>query len=145
MVSSPLHHRCFSGCLSSWQVCAVKSTEVTVRSEPCTPLVKVWSQLLQGQQDGFLLIYESESHSVVSDSLRPHGLYSPQNSPGQNTGAGIPSLLQGNHPNQGINPGLLHHRWSLYQLSHKGSPCLLMDSDDSVMPTQSDPLFTNAK
>ena len=28
----------------------------------------------------------SESHSVVSDSLRPHGLYSPRNSPGQNTG-----------------------------------------------------------
>ena len=27
---------------------------------------------------------ESESHSVVSDSLRPHGLYSPWNSPGQN-------------------------------------------------------------
>ena len=29
---------------------------------------------------------ESESHSVMSDSLRPHGLYSPWNSPGQNTG-----------------------------------------------------------
>ena len=28
---------------------------------------------------------ESESRSVVSDSLRPHGLYSPWNSPGQNT------------------------------------------------------------
>ena len=25
----------------------------------------------------------SESRSVLSDSLRPHGLYSPQNSPGQ--------------------------------------------------------------
>ena len=33
--------------------------------------------------------YESESvHSVVSDSLQPHGLYSPWNSPGQNTGVG---------------------------------------------------------
>ena len=30
---------------------------------------------------------ESESHSVLSDSLQPHGLYSPWNSPGQNTGA----------------------------------------------------------
>ena len=28
---------------------------------------------------------ESESHSVVSNSLRPHGLYSPWNSPRQNT------------------------------------------------------------
>ena len=35
------------------------------------------------------------SHSVVSDSLRSHGLYSPWNSPGQNTGVGSPSLLQG--------------------------------------------------
>ena len=31
---------------------------------------------------------ESESPSVVSNSLRHHGLYSPWNSPGQNTGVG---------------------------------------------------------
>ena len=30
---------------------------------------------------------ENESHSVVSDSLHPHGLYSPWNSPGQKTEA----------------------------------------------------------
>ena len=28
---------------------------------------------------------ESESRSVMSNSLQPHGLYSPWNSPGQNT------------------------------------------------------------
>ena len=38
---------------------------------------------------------ESESCSVVSNSLRPHGLYSPWNSAGQNTGVGSFSLLQG--------------------------------------------------
>ena len=38
---------------------------------------------------------ESESLSVVSDSLQPHGLYSPWNSPGQNTGVGSLSLLRG--------------------------------------------------
>ena len=38
---------------------------------------------------------ESESLSVVSSSLRPHVLYSPWNSPGQSTGVGSPSLLQG--------------------------------------------------
>ena len=38
---------------------------------------------------------KSESHSVVSDSLRPYGLYSPWNSPGQNTGVDSLSLLQG--------------------------------------------------
>ena len=57
---------------------------------------------------------------VVSDSLRPHGLYSPWNSPGQNTGVGSLSLLQGIFPTQGSNPGLPHCRRILYQLSHKG-------------------------
>ena len=67
----------------------------------------------------------SESHSVLSDSLQPHGLYSPWNSPGQNTGVGSLSLLQGILPTQGSNPGLPHHRRILYQLSHKGSPRIL--------------------
>ena len=57
-----------------------------------------------------LWVIESESHSVVSDSLRPHGLYSPWNSLGQNTGVGSISLLQGIFPTQGSNPGLLHCR-----------------------------------
>ena len=54
-----------------------------------------------------------------------HGLYSPWNSPVQNTGVGSLSLLQGIFPTQGLNPGLLHCRWILYQLSHKGSPRIL--------------------
>ena len=58
----------------------------------------------------------------MSDSLQPHGLYSPWNSPGQNTGVGSLSLLQGIFPTQGSNPGPLHYRWIRYQLSHKGSP-----------------------
>ena len=57
-------------------------------------------------------------NSVVSDSLRPHRLYSPWNSPGQNTGvgtfpfsrrssqpeywSGLPCLPPGDHPNPGI-------------------------------------------
>ena len=39
----------------------------------------------------------------------------PWNSPSQNTGVGNLFLLQGS------NPGLLHCRWILYELSHKGS------------------------
>jgi len=50
---------------------------------------------------------ESESHSIVSDSLRPHGLYSPWNSPGQNTGMGSHSRLQGIFPT-----------WDQTQVSH---------------------------
>ena len=70
---------------------------------------------------------ESESHSVVFDSLWPHGnppwnSYSPWNPPGQNTGVGSLSLLQRIFPTQGLNPCLLHCKWILYQLSHKGSP-----------------------
>ena len=56
-------------------------------------------------------VKESESHSVVSDSLRSHGLYSPWNSPGQHTGVGSHSLLLGIFPTQGLNPGLLHCTW----------------------------------
>ena len=41
----------------------------------------------------------------------------PQDSPGKNTGVGSPSLLQGIFPTQGSNPGLLHCRQILYQLS----------------------------
>ena len=44
----------------------------------------------------------SESHSIMSDSWRPHGLYSPWNFPGQNTGVGSLSLLQGIFSTPGI-------------------------------------------
>ena len=64
----------------------------------------------------------SESRSVVSESLRPHRLYSPLNSPGQNTGMCSLSLLQGIFLTQGSNPGLLSCRWIRYQLNHKRSP-----------------------
>ena len=60
----------------------------------------------QGGVDLILSLWplESESRSVVSDSLWSHGLYSLWNSPGQNTGVGSLSLLQGNLPNPGIKP-----------------------------------------
>ena len=61
-------------------------------------------------------------HSVLSDSLQPHGLQParllcPWDSPGKNTGVGCHALLQGIFPTQGWNPGLLHLllcRWILY-------------------------------
>ena len=55
----------------------------------------------------------------------PHGLYSPWNSPGQNTGVGSPSLLQEIFPTQESNLGLPHCRQIHYQLSHKVSPSIL--------------------
>ena len=64
----------------------------------------------------------------MSDSLQPHGLHSPWNSPGQNTGVDSLSLLQGIFPTQGLNLrllDLLHCRQILYKLSHQGSPQIL--------------------
>ena len=52
------------------------------------------------------VLSESESCSVVSNSLQPHWLHSPWNSPGQNIGVGSFSLLQGIFPTQGSNPDL---------------------------------------
>ena len=49
---------------------------------------------------GFSGWEHSGSRSVVSDSLPPRGLYSPWNSPGQNTGVSSLSLLQGIFPTQ---------------------------------------------
>ena len=64
----------------------------------------------------------SEGCSVVSNSLGPHGLYSPWNSPGQNTGVGSRSLLQGIFSTQGSNPGLPHGRWILLSYEPPGKP-----------------------
>ena len=52
-------------------------------------------------------------------------LCDPMDCAGQNTGVGSLSLLQGIFPTQGLNPGLLHCRRILYQLSHKGIPRIL--------------------
>ena len=49
-------------------------------------------------------------------------LLCPWNSPGQNTGVGSCSLLQGIFPTQESNPGLPYCRWILYYLSHQGIP-----------------------
>ena len=71
------------------------------------------------------------SRSVVSDSLRPHGLkparlLCPWDSPGKNTGVGCHALLQGIFPTQGSNSGLPCCRQILYRLSHQGSPRILV-------------------
>ena len=84
-----------------------------------------WYKLNECLPQSSLRKNESKRHSVMSDSSQSHGLYRPWNSPGQNTGVGSLSLLQGIFPTQGLKPGLLPYRWTLYQLSHKGSPRML--------------------
>ena len=76
---------------------------------------------------GWLLsIFLSESFSVVSDSLGPHVLYSPWNSPGQNTGISNLPFSRGSSQPRDWNQGVLHCRGTLYQLSYQGSPFFLM-------------------
>ena len=102
----------------------VNSASINIRVHASFPIRDfVFSRYMP--RSGITALYESESRSVVSSSLRPHGLYSLWNSPGQNTGVGSLSFLQGIVPTPGSNSGLPHCRWNLYQLSHKGSPKIL--------------------
>ena len=74
-----------------------------------------------------LLAYESVSHSVVPNSLQPHGLQPTRllclwDFSGKDTGVGCFFLLQRIFPTQGSNPGLLHYRQFLYRLGYEGNP-----------------------
>ena len=64
----------------------------------------------------------TQSCLTLCDCMEPTRLLCPWNSPGTNTRVGSHSLLQGNFPIQGSNPGFVHCRQTLYQLSHEGSP-----------------------
>ena len=68
---------------------------------------------------------ESVSSSVMSDSLRPHGLYIAHQAPlsmaffRQEYWSGLSFPSPGDFPNPGSNPGLLHCQQILYHLSHQ--------------------------
>ena len=94
--------------------CSCLHISVSLRFLPRSEIV--W--LCHRDTFSFAIESGSESRSVMFDSLGPDGLYSPWNSPGQNTGVGSLSLLQGIFPTQRSNPGLPHCRRILYQLSH---------------------------
>ena len=80
----------------------------------------------RGALDLFVYLFNTIMKLKVAQScltLRPQGLYSPWDSPGQNTGVGSLSLLHGIFSTQGsTNPGLPHCRQILYQLSQQGTP-----------------------
>ena len=65
-----------------------------------------------------LKVKVAKSCQTLCDPMDP----SLWNSPGQNTGMGSLSLLQGIFPTQESNLGVLHCRQILYQLSYQGSP-----------------------
>ena len=102
-------------CLQMWNALSLskKKKKVSLSLSSVTGITSTVGIILNNS--------ESESRSVVSDSLQPHGLCSPWNSPGQNTGVGSLSLLQDIFPTQGSNLGLPHCSQILSHLSHHGS------------------------
>ena len=77
-----------------------------------------------------LILKVKVCHTVMSESLQSYGLQPAMpllawNSPGKSTGVGC-HFSRGIFPTQGLNPGLLHCRQILYQLSHEGSLILLL-------------------
>ena len=101
-------------------------SEILVEGKDRRLREKLGLSLLQkfpGYSDTLLITDENHCFNLSPPIPSPSTpLYSPWNSPGQNTGVGNLSLHQGIFPTQGSNPGLLHCRQILYQLSHKGSP-----------------------
>ena len=65
----------------------------------------------------------TQSRPTLCDPMdcSPAGSSVHGDSPGKNTGVGCHALLQGIFPTQGWDPGPLHCRRSLYQLSPQGS------------------------
>ena len=109
-------------CLLHWQA---GSSPLSHQGSPTGHRNLRFSVAAHNNNTGYSKLLVRNNASIMSDSFQPHGLYSPWNSPGQNTGVGSLSLLQGIFPTLGSNPGLPHCRWFLYQLSHKGSPRIL--------------------
>ena len=96
-------------------------------NEKTKSIEEMMPELTTIKWEGIFLGSQSESHSVLSNSLQPHGMQParflyPCNSPGQSTGVGSQSLLQGIFPIQGLNPGLPHCRWILYHLNYQERP-----------------------
>ena len=74
-----------------------------------------------------VLCLVTQSYLTLCDTMdcSPPGSSVHGNSPSKNTAVGCQALYQGIFPTQGPNPGLLHCRRILYQLSHQGSPRIL--------------------
>ena len=80
--------------------------------------------VLKAQHNQRMVLF---SRSVLSDSLRPHGLQPTSllhrwDFSGKNTGAGCRFLLQGIFLTQGLNLCLLHWQADSLPLSNPGSP-----------------------
>ena len=94
-------------CFTIWNLCR-KQTESHVEKSQIHGELQAEThdfQKIVVMKTSCVRLYEVKwQSSVMSDSLQPYGLYSPWNSPSQDTGVGCHALLQGNLPNPGIKP-----------------------------------------
>ena len=100
----------------------VKGSETSVSTDQITILMGVLGRAVQRNRTNVRQIDVCVcSHSVVSNSLRPHGLQPARllslwNFPGKSTGGGCLSLLQGVSPTQEGSSGLSLLRWQVDSL-----------------------------
>ena len=114
-------------------ISSFKSYDNTIGWLPGCRWGDCYSEMLRGLRASWdsnpqSLSLMSESHSVMSDSLGPHGLkptrlLCPWISPGQRLEwVAVPFSRGSSQPkDQGSNPSLLHSRRIIYHLSHQGS------------------------
>ena len=90
----------------------------------------------------------SETRSVVSDSVRPHGLQltrllCPWNSPGKNTGVGSHPFHQGTLPNPGIKSGSPSLQAAFLPSEPPGKPNLTLSLNIYYFTFMSTTLFSS--
>ena len=85
-----------------------------------------------------MLCLAAQSWQTLCDPMDYSSDYSVHwGSPGKNTGVGCHDLLQGIFPTQGLNPGLLHCRWTLYHPSHQRSPFIALTAHNTYFTNPS--------
>ena len=100
----------------------LKSRDIILPTKFHLVKAMVFLVFMYGCENWIIKKARSVSRSVVPNSLRPHELqptrlFCPWDFPGKDTGVGCHFLLQGIFLSQGLNPGLLHCRQTLYGLS----------------------------
>ena len=113
----PVHHQLME--FSQTHVCWVSDA-----IQPSHPLSSPSPPAFNLSQHQGLFIWVSSSHQVarVLEFQLPTRLLWSWDSSGKNTRVGCHALLQGIFPTKGSNPGLLHCRGILSNLSHQRSP-----------------------
>ena len=105
----------------------INSAQKLLPGELSAQQVSISQFYWESSMSEFIFMKRKWSHSVVSNSLRPHGLWPtrllcPWDFPGNSPGVDCHFLLQGIFPTQGSNPGLPRCTQTLYHLSHQRGP-----------------------